>query len=587
MEEARDQPSHVRDLLDDASSDLDDLSRLFQDDSTLELILKKANSEGQLSTNLDALRKPLEAAMRECQRVKERSLSLKEELQSEKIAFQQLEEENKRLVKALSQQGDDNTELRHELEECKSKCVFLERQVSHSKQDLQRQINATEEMETKYEEMQNKAHQLTTEKNDIEYAFAKLTAELDSMRDEVQSLAAAIENKEDQVGLLLARVSELETHTSEAEDRLLEAKLDQENMRKERAELKSLAAQREKEVAVAQENVLKLTTGFENELKVKDKKIEEHQLQVKQMQDTLQKHDSLFEELYAIAKASSEVLPIETNPEDDSEDGESTTAFGRSKRIAEAFALAVGAIVESRDMKKSVEEELLSLKQDFEGSHERSQQYRQQIGDEKTQNLKLLELLRQAELEMERSAHQIREMSAAMSKLQQQEVDLINRTKAAEEESEKMRKESEVKQINHMNEHNAMQKKLNEMCMNIRHWEKQSGSLQSQVELLEKKNSRLREYVKKLTLKCEEWESTYETQADAVEKLQAKNARLRAKSATIAAKYKSLASQVKSRDQTQVGEAERWDVERNDLQRVHEQLEKELELITRELEAMN
>ena len=71
-------------------------------------------------------------------------------------------------------------------------------------------------------------------------------------------------------------------------------------------------------------------------------------------------------------------------------------------------------------------------------------------------------------------------------------------------------------------------------------------------ESLENKCSRLREYIKKLTAKCEEWEVSYERQAKSIEKLQAKNVRIRERASEMVHRYRRLAGDVRRKSKVRL-----------------------------------
>jgi chromosome segregation ATPase len=73
--------------------------------------------------------------------------------------------------------------------------------------------------------------------------------------------------------------------------------------------------------------------------------------------------------------------------------------------------------------------------------------------------------------------------------------------------------------------------------------------LQSKINSLENKCSRLRDFIKKLTLKCDEWEASYEKQGQAMEKLLARDVRTRERAAEIANRYRKLVGNLKRRNQ--------------------------------------
>jgi chromosome segregation ATPase len=86
----------------------------------------------------------------------------------------------------------------------------------------------------------------------------------------------------------------------------------------------------------------------------------------------------------------------------------------------------------------------------------------------------------------------------------------------------------------------------------LRSKESEENRLRSKIDSLDTKCSRLREYIKKLTAKCEEWELSYEQQANSMEKLQSKNLRIRERASEIANRYRKLAGVVERRNQVRV-----------------------------------
>lgn len=117
----------------------------------------------------------------------------------------------------------------------------------------------------------------------------------------------------------------------------------------------------------------------------------------------------------------------------------------------------------------------------------------------------------------------------------------------------------------------------------MRSMETEAISNKATVDKLENKCTRLRDYIRKLTTKCEEWEQSYDRQARTVEKLQEKNARIRDKASDIANRYRKLAGDAKHSTKKHHEDRMKWTDERSNLREVHMTLEQELELITKEL----
>jgi cell division protein FtsB len=77
--------------------------------------------------------------------------------------------------------------------------------------------------------------------------------------------------------------------------------------------------------------------------------------------------------------------------------------------------------------------------------------------------------------------------------------------------------------------------------------EVEGSRLKATVHSLESKCTRLRDYIRKLTKKCEEWEVSYERQAKSIEKLQGKNLKIREKATEFASRYHKLKGDIKKR----------------------------------------
>jgi chromosome segregation ATPase len=115
--------------------------------------------------------------------------------------------------------------------------------------------------------------------------------------------------------------------------------------------------------------------------------------------------------------------------------------------------------------------------------------------------------------------------------------------------------------------------------------EGEENRLKSTFVSMETKCSRLREYIKKLTKKCEEWEVSYEKQARCIEELQVKNLKIREKASEFGSRYKKLKGEIQQKKKSHRDDREKWTCERSTLHEVHAQLEEELELIAKELDS--
>ena len=71
--------------------------------------------------------------------------------------------------------------------------------------------------------------------------------------------------------------------------------------------------------------------------------------------------------------------------------------------------------------------------------------------------------------------------------------------------------------------------------------------LQSQKSIWENRCFKLREYMRKLTAKCEEWESSYAQQSKLLEVLHSQQQKTKAKAAELGRKYSELTYDVQTR----------------------------------------
>ena len=230
---------------------------------------------------------------------------------------------------------------------------------------------------------------------------------------------------------------------------------------------------------------------------------------------------------------------------------------------------------------------------------------------ERLENQKLYDLLRQAEKEMEICTVQINEMSEAMATHKENEAEAVGKSKATEtrlmqlqddfetfrsgsmEQSEHLKgsiadknrqlQEKESLLLEVKSRRDELQTKLDDAAAKFMSKDNEVKSMKLSMESLEKKTARLREYVRKLTTKCEEWEESYEKQSESLERLQAKNTAIRCKASQITEKYKRLADHVQRRKRMHKEDRAKWSSERYNLNHVHLQLEQELEQIAKEL----
>lgn len=546
MEEARGSVSQQPE--EDFSSDLDDISRLLSDDSTLESMLKTVASEKSTFLEVDGWKKPLEAAIRECRRVRDRSVALKEELKHAKSTVSQLEMENRRLVLSSSLKDEEKQLVEQALAEAKARIQQLESRVEDAQSEKTKQEEKCVAVENRVQFLEGKNAQLEEYLRDARRIKEDLEERLESSRSQVEETDAryhvarvSLEEREKSIVGLKRTIEEMEARASEAEDLLLHSRCKQEDMRKERSELKIQLVKSETEAQSFKDRLARAAAKSEEQNEAMSKAILSLQEQHNESQKTLRRFASFYNEISAFFDKSDQVHVS----------NECESSFGIDWSLLDQVApFIVSTLNHSAENQREIEknqENIYRLQEDFQRATELGTQYRKQAEDEEKQNKKLFELLRQAELEMERSAKQIREMSSALSKLQQQESEMLSKTQSAEQEREAMR--TELAQVRHelKLERQLAQQRGNELSQERLVKHTHEDELRSTIEGLEEKCVRVRHYVKKLTLKCEEWEQSYERQGKSLEKLQTKNSRMREKMSEMAAKYKQLSGHVKSK----------------------------------------
>eukprot|EP00934_Nitzschia_sp_Nitz4_P001708 Nitzschia sp. Nitz4//scaffold19_size178191//144666//148939//NITZ4_002006-RA/size178191-augustus-gene-0.157-mRNA-1//-1//CDS//3329540768//1708//frame0 len=577
MEEARPEQSPTPDPLDEASATFEEASRLLSDDSTLESILK-ANGDKSVETEYEQWKKPLEAAIKECQRVRDRSMTLKQELQSEKVAFRQLEMENRRLVEDFASKESERKGIEKDLLDAKTRISHLQAVLDERTSTMSAVDEKHVADEIRYNTMEMEKGKLQSLVESLKLQSRSLEADLSETRAELSSLRTSYEQLDRSRRESLKEISILKSKASTSEDELFESKCALEDMRRERAELKA-------KIAASETEVESLQASLSNVKSVSEKENIQLNLSVSSLQRRLEETQG---QLGEYKTACAQLVDEFENQIHSNERDTSFTLAGRDTlQKLESMAAGLAAILENnsdRDEEQTkLQAEVTHLRHDLESSEASYVELKSQVQEEKSQNAKLYELLRLAEVEMDRSATQIREMSTALSKLQQQESDLTARTRLAEQENATAQKELERIQREVLDERVNDKERAKHLAHELEARNGLVESMQSTIASLESKGSRLREYVKKLTVKCEEWESSYERQARSMEKLKASNLRTREKANAVAAKYKQLAEHVKSKNKGHTEDRDKRSGERHDLQMIHTQLEKELEKITQEL----
>jgi chromosome segregation ATPase len=121
-----------------------------------------------------------------------------------------------------------------------------------------------------------------------------------------------------------------------------------------------------------------------------------------------------------------------------------------------------------------------------------------------------------------------------------------------------------------------LQDQLDESTASLRTMTNEFKMASTRSDHLELKCSRLRDYIRKVTGKCDQWEDFYDRQAEVVEGLKRANERTRQKTAELARRYQE-------RDQIHDKERAVWTAQKCNLDFIHSQLEEELHGIANEL----
>jgi hypothetical protein len=537
MEEAR-SPPKAKDYSDgEASSNFGDVSRLFSDDSTLESLAKVASVRSSLS-DAEHWREPLEAAIRECQRIKERSINLKQEVEKYKVVIERLESENRRLSLDASRKAEEKNLVEKALQEARSRIEDLKSsldaanfekvRVEEGQAEREARINKIEQGKDELEEclrdareneerLEIRLEEVKANLNETEMkhhvalsSFNDCKRECDGLRSEVRkkdseiaeekdgeilSLQRALRNTENDIEELrrshqevftkfaneLKEKSKLESIVadmrgshqkvlSEAEDQVLESRYKQEDMRKERAELKLKLARKETELSSVKESFVSYRNKLQEQLDEKDSLIGSLQAERYELVHYSEKVAVARRHIFEVLESSglkNEVLErISIEEEDDSCEGCTPKCSRELSYLLEILPSLTKSIVSISGSRRKADEfrqEAEVLKESIFQLQEMEVGYMTQIEEEKVQNEKLFALLRQAELEMERSAKQIREMSTALSRLQQQESEANEKARSTENECVKIRKELEQVQREVTEERTSTHIKLSEV----------------------------------------------------------------------------------------------------------------------------
>mmetsp|Transcript_58588 Transcript_58588/g.88367 ORF Transcript_58588/g.88367 Transcript_58588/m.88367 type:complete len:1469 (+) Transcript_58588:145-4551(+) len=682
MEEAR-SPMSYKPYGEDQSADDGDLSRLFTDDMTLESMTKLESVTSSFSYP-DRYKEPLEIAIKECRRVKDIAIGLKNDLDARKHEIERLEIENGKLSLQASRQTEENAlvenalaEARQRVEELESQLATLENEKREVQKGREESEDAAASLRKEKSMVEVELQTATQKQKDLERQMHEVNCDLDGTREklqhatsssnllksrheelveeyknlegrisaekqgEIKSLEEALtesrrevlvlkEYQEDIMAKLNAETRAKSEHESmvvqlqadkqqilsDAEDRLLEERFKQEDTRIKTADLKSKLTRKEKELKSMQESFLGYQKRAEQEVQRRDSALRSLKAELSDFVSCSKKLSVAradFCELLQSRGLDTDWLQHLSRYESSSV-GEASGRAGEIAIWAQAIpniGSSIRQLIDNSDNAAQLQMRVDMLNDNLASLHETETEYKKQIREDQEQNDKLLSLLRQAEQEMDRSAKQIRELSGALSRMQEEEAhaaekadsshkelmhvqakftnELAGMTKERDEAIGKLSKsaamvqEKESRLFELENQLVIAHAQISSSAELIQTKDEEGRTLLSKINSLETKCSRLRDFIKKLTLKCDEWEVSYEKQGQAMEKLQARDARTRERAAEIANRYQKLVSSLKRRTQHHKDDREKWTAERSHLHQVHTRLEEELETIAREL----
>lgn len=535
MEEAR-SPSTSHSIGSaEISSASENISQLFHDDETLGSLTK--NGSVQTYVTSDRWREPLDAAIKECQRVKERSLMLRQEIDKLKASIHTLEVENGKLSLEASRKGEEKRMVEMALDEAKqiidevhSKLQSTEEEredALESSRDKEQQLQLQQaskqaiESDLRTEQAkQNVLQQRILKMNeDLAETKSRLAETSDSVaghRAQYDDIAARVEKEVQQATAQRdAKILELEQHLketenhvrgleqsnlestenltfaldenkkyqrltfdmeaqkgkyiSEAEDSILESQCNLESIRRERAELRAQLSRKEQENASLKEAY----TGYKKRAQIQ---MDQHSSTIQTLQseqsdvflhyeELKDSRKRLFDVLLSVNCCTDGICEIAASEKETPDDRKN--AFIKELSYWRNIAPRVGETMQSLSKKKNdfdlLLKEAATLSGDLNLLKSSEKECKAQIEDERRQNEKFYSLLSQAELEMERSAKQIREMSDALSCLQQKEVEANEKAKSAENDSAKRANELQRVQVDLTNEQRHYQQKVSDL----------------------------------------------------------------------------------------------------------------------------
>ena len=384
------------------------------------------------------------------------------------------------LEEQLESSENDNADLQKQLEELTAKAAVLQKerdskeaQVQVSAQNLKERDQQIEYFKKELYSTRDKMHeaiesvelhksrhqqtllekdaiekQITTQKNEeiraVEVCLEDSRREVETLKSsQEETMARLIAESQEKVEYQ-SQVQKLEATQqqilSDAEDRLLEERFKQEDSRIEKADLKSRLTRKEKEFNSLHESYKTLQKRAEHEIQRRDTSLRtlkaqlaEFVLYSKDLSEVrinfceLMKSHGLADDW---VRTLSSLSFLETSTAGETSGG--ANEVGLWAGVVPNIATTIQKLLGSADNAEQLQRTVDMLNENIIQLHAAEEEYKERLKEGHDQNEKLYSLLHQAEQEMERSASQIRELSAALSRLQQQEAAAIEKAESAE-----------------------------------------------------------------------------------------------------------------------------------------------------------
>lgn len=262
---------------------------------------------------------------------------------------------------------------------------------------------------------------------------------------------------------------------------------------------------------------------------------------------------------------------------------ESKLMYDRARESAEGLA-----IESQRHLAKAREdlETALSENGKMQAEYEKSQEV---LSDVRRELAERKEAIKDLEVSREAAIMGLAEYKEQLNSL---EISLDKRTQTVNQLQADVKERDDA--LSKLDQHNAeinvwekriqesndalsrLQDQLDESTASLRTMTNEFKMASTRSDHLELKCSRLRDYIRKVTGKCDQWEDFYDRQAEVVEGLKRANERTRQKTAELARRYQE-------RDQIHDKERAVWTAQKCNLDFIHSQLEEELHGIANEL----